>query len=331
MIRENVTPLAKIFDHEVSDLDRMYVRHGQQQSALDLYEPVDLGFSESMMLGPHVDQTHRMISVRFERLDSNWLTGEARKSRRPLMEAVYEWARLHPHQIPKMFDVFRSDEDFRVNFRKYYEGLRLIARRTTNIEPEPVKECEEFVTRKLEETIAWQKEKIQKMEEDLARMKKDAEELTEIKENGLASNRVAIRNRVRAVQYEQEDPDPSGFRPFTYAKQRDSIRGRSISRSRARKRSRSRSLSKRSKDGGYRKKIIRGVPMEVRANAHSRKEEVFLVREKDHEVSRKGKGKGKNSDPSMRVSRKVKEVSQDPEQSFDHEEDDDSAPEVPPL
>ena len=175
----------------------------------------------------------------------------------------------------------------------------------------------------MEETIKWQRERIAKMEEDLKRMREDAEELEEIKNSGKAANRVSIRNRVRAAHYEQEDPDPSGFRPFTYAKQKNSIRGRSISRSRARKRSRS-------KSAGRTKKIIRGVPLEVRASAHSREEEVFIVREKEHVMKKKGKGVGKNTDPKMRISEADVET-EDPEQSFDHEEDDDSAPEIPPL
>ena len=102
-----------MFEREITSEMRLYVRHGHEKDLkLNITEPVDLGFSEMMQLGPHVDLQQKMIEMRFDRLGTGYLTREAKKKDRPLTEAVYEWGRLHPNQIPLFFNVMKTDKEF---------------------------------------------------------------------------------------------------------------------------------------------------------------------------------------------------------------------------
>ena len=166
----------------------------------------------------------------------------------------------------------------------------MVARRTLNTEPIEVPECSDWASRKLDQALRWHEQRVRSLEEELRRTKEDLARLQNTTERGLAADRSSIRNEVRMHQYEPERPDPSGYRPFTYARQRESRRGQSItrsrdrSRSRHRDRSRSRSRDRRSPARDEQGSLNpRGVGLEVRCQAHQQVERVWVIRSRIHE------------------------------------------------
>ena len=66
-----------------------------------------------------------------------------KKQPRMMKPVIFEWARMNPHKIPKMFDRLVKDAEFRKHFYGTYQGLRMIYRRIYNKEAVRIKELDE--------------------------------------------------------------------------------------------------------------------------------------------------------------------------------------------
>ena len=61
---------------------------------------------------------------------------------RSMKSIVFEWARMNPHKIQKMFERLAGDKPFQKHFHGLYQGLRMIQRRIFNQEAVRIKELD---------------------------------------------------------------------------------------------------------------------------------------------------------------------------------------------
>ena len=62
---------------------------------------------------------------------------------REMKPIVFEWARMNPHKIQKVFDRLSGDESFQKHFYGLYQGLRMIYQRLFNKEAIRIKELDD--------------------------------------------------------------------------------------------------------------------------------------------------------------------------------------------
>ena len=66
-----------------------------------------------------------------------------KKQPRMMKPVIFEWARMNPHKIQKMFDRLVNDVEFRKHFYGTYQGLRMIFRRIHNKEAVRIMELDD--------------------------------------------------------------------------------------------------------------------------------------------------------------------------------------------
>ena len=84
---------------------------------------------------------------------------------RSMKSIVFEWARMNPHRIQKMFERLAGDKQFQKHFYGFYQGLRMIQRRLFNQEAVRIKELDDAFLDNVASQLVEEEERARKAKE----------------------------------------------------------------------------------------------------------------------------------------------------------------------
>ena len=158
-----------------------------------------------MALTVHKAYKGTLLSHAGEMFTNEELQQAARRAACLLMELLYEWMRIFPHRIQTFLDKCFVTEEWRRNHRRYYEVICLIYFYIFDKQPVLVPEMEEILQRDMEETLGWQRAKVERQEKELIFMEHALRKLEHERDLGLSVDRHESRASIR-VYVPGEDP-----------------------------------------------------------------------------------------------------------------------------
>lgn len=212
----------KAFGAEIDGEVLLYARFEQYSlDTLDFKSPVRS--YPNLMLVFHPKLKMKQLEIDLKSLSVDSLRRIVSLTRRSVAEGVLEWARLHPREVEKFFDVCAENPQFGKRYRALYEPLRLLALHVLDEHVRELPICEQSIRDRRGSALREErdrnaalsvqltdiKQKMEELEGQLAEvgvLKIDSDRALAALENEAGRDKLSDRSKWRGARPEKNPP-----------------------------------------------------------------------------------------------------------------------------